>query len=105
MAPVAAWTLHAVLGIFPSGVNVATIIKSISSGEIWESLIAFIAALIDNVAVVSLFEILRSEMPVLSVIHSSLVSTMVLKYLFVTIFAGTAEPVPNIYDVISFLRS
>ena len=72
-----------------SGVVVATIIKSISAFLIFALLIASSAAFVAIDEVVSFFsQICLCLIPVLSTIHSSLVSTIDSRSLFVRILVG-----------------
>src|SRR6266508_5545908 len=87
-----------------SGVAVATIMRSISFGEIFACSIALCAALVAISLVFSSFAaIRRSLIPVRVMIQSSLVSTMRERSALVRIFSGTYLPVPMIETVRSAL--
>ena len=90
--------MHAVEGNVRSGEVVATIIMSISSALIWQFFKRFSEALNAKSEVNSdLSAMWRCLIPVLSTIHSSLVSTSLDKSKFVTILLGTYEPVATIF--------
>jgi len=81
-------TRLAVEGVKKSGVTVAIITKSISSGLIPACLMALVAAFTAIWLVFSPVEILLSEIPVLVVIHWSEVSTIFSNSVLRKIFSG-----------------
>ena len=100
LAPRANWTRHATEGMGISGVRVPTIIRSRSL----PSIPAISRALFEaKMARSELFSpssaMCLSLIPVLVVIHSSLVSIIDSRSLFVRTLFGTKEPVPIILDL------
>ena len=87
-APISFCTRQATEGVNISGVIVATTIKSISSPLSFDLWSAIFAALMEIWDVSSPSEILLSFIPVLEVIHSSLVSTILDKSSFVITSEG-----------------
>ena len=93
-APILSPIIFAVAGKTMSGVTVAQIIQSISNGSKFFlrniSSIAFTA--MSELALPGSLRILRSEIPVLLFIHSSLVSTSFSKSKLVNLVSGTYPP-------------
>ena len=93
-APILSPMIFAVAGNTMSGVTVAQIIQSISKGSkclfLKISSIAFAA--ISELALPGSLKILRSEIPVLDLIHSSFVSTNFSKSKLVNLVSGTYPP-------------
>ena len=81
-----------------SGVTVAQIMRSTSNGDVFvfSSKILIALAAISEVALLSSFKILLSFIPVLVVIHSSDVSTILESSLFVRTYSGTQPATPEI---------
>ena len=95
-APIFDWTKHAVEGSGISGVTVATMRSSTSSGFNFASSSAFMAASAARALEgVPGFAILRFFMPVRVVIHSSDVSTIFSSSSFVRTCFGTYMPKPS----------
>ena len=88
-APILSWIMQEVAGNAMSGVMVAVMIRSMSSGVSPASLIASLAASTPRSLVATSLEAMRlSLIPVREVIHSSEVSTIFARSLFVNFFGG-----------------
>ena len=93
--PSAACTSHAHEGKFLSGVDVAHIIRSISLASVADISKAFFAASVANILKLSFSsQTYLYSIPVLDLIHSSEVSTILLKSIFDNLFPGSCEPIP-----------
>jgi hypothetical protein len=104
-APICLCTMHAVDGKNMSGVAVATIITSISSGPRPASLMALRAASVarSDVAVLS-SALCLLDIPVRSLIQVSLVSTIFSRSRLVSVPSGTCEPMPIMPTPLGALR-
>ena len=94
-APISCWITLAILGVRKSEVTVHEMTSPISSGDIPAASIARSEACFPMYHVGSQPAIGRSVMPVLVLIHSSLVSTKRVKSSFVNICSGTYLPIPK----------